>query len=78
MPEYVMTAKVNQIVTKEVQLLVTARSEEEADNKARRALQTYPKEVAVEGVNRILTKKSMYWIPRDIDITFIREEKSAA
>ena len=78
MPKYIMIAKVNQIVTKEVQLLVSAGSEEEAEDKARQALQVYPKPVEVEGVDRMVTNKSNYWIPRDIEITKIKEEKDVA
>lgn len=78
MPEYSIRAKVNQIVTKEVQLLVVARSEEEALNKSREALQTYPEEVTVPGVKRMVTQKSKYWIPRDIEFTESKEEKDIA
>lgn len=78
MPSYIMIAKVDQIVTKEVQLLVNAGSEEEAEDMARRALQTYPKPVEEPGVARMVTNKAHYWIPRDIEITKIKEEKSVA
>lgn len=75
MPKYIMIAKVNQIVTKEVRLLVSASSEEEAVDKARQALQVYPKPTVVEGVNRMVTNKSTYWIPRDIEFVEIGKDK---
>jgi hypothetical protein len=69
MPTYSIYAKVDQIVTKDVLLQIVAGSEEEAEAKAREALGEYPQPVAVEGVKRVLPKKSMYWIPRSIDLT---------
>lgn len=78
MPSYTMIAKVDQIVTKEVQLLINAGSEEEAEGMARRALQTYPKPTEEPGIVRMVTNKSHYWIPRDIEITEIKEDKKVA
>ena len=75
MPSYIMIAKVDQIVTKEVQLLVVAGSEEEAEDKARQALQMCPKPVTVDGVNRMVTNKATYWIPKSIEFGRIKEEK---
>lgn len=69
MPEYIVKAKVDQIVTREVQLKITAGSEEEAETKTREALAEYPQPVTVSGVSRILVGKSTYWIPRSIDLT---------
>lgn len=76
MTEFVLKARVNQIVTKEVLLLVEAGSEEDAMAKAREALNEYPKEVTVRGIKRMVTEKSNYWIPRDIE--FIKEEPEVA
>jgi two-component SAPR family response regulator len=73
-----MIAKIDQIVTKEVKLLIVAGSEEEAEDKARQALQTYPKPVTVDGVNRMVTNKATYWIPKSIELRRIEEEKTVA
>ena len=75
MTTYVVLAKIDQIVTKEVRLEVVAGSEEEASKKAVDALQEYPKAIQEAGVNRVVTLKSNYWIPRSIDVTKITEEK---
>jgi hypothetical protein len=75
MAEYSIKAKVDQIVTKEVQLLVEASSEAEAMDKARAALHIYPATIEPgKGVKRILTVKSHYWIPRNIDFSDIKKE----
>lgn len=74
---YRVTATVDQIVTKEVQLLIEARSEEEAQEKARDALATYPEAVSTPGVKRIVTNKSHYWIPKSIDFLRIKKVKQA-
>lgn len=71
--KYIITANVDQIVTKEVHLLVESSSEEKAQERARDALQTYPGEVTSPGVLRIFTKKSHYWIPRSVAFTDIRK-----
>jgi len=78
MASYVMIAKVDQIVTREVQLLVVAGSEEEAEDKARQALQMFPKPVTVEGVQKMVVNKANYWIPKSVDFTSIKEEKAVA
>lgn len=78
MTTYEVHAKVDQIVTKKIQLLVKASSEEEAAAKTREALQTYPAAIEVSGIDRIQTVKANHWIPRDISIDFIREEKDSA
>ena len=75
MTTYVVLAKVDQIVTKEVRLEITAGSEEEASKKALDALQEYPKAIQEAGVNRVVTIKSNYWIPRSIDVTSITAQK---
>lgn len=72
---YTVRAKVNQIVTKDIRLLVRAGSEEEAMEKARQALHEYPDKVTVKGILRVLTESARYWIPRDIEFTEAREEK---
>lgn len=74
---YRVTATVDQIVTKEVQLLIEARTEEEAQEKARDALQTYPEAVTTPGVKRIVTNKSHYWIPKSIEFLRIKKVKSS-
>ncbi len=75
MPTYVVNAKIDQIVTKEVQLEVVAGSEEEASKKTLSALQTYPKPVEESGINRLVTTKANYWIPRNIDVVKITQEQ---
>ena len=75
MGTYVVNAKIDQIVTKEVRLVVVAGSEEEATKKTIAALQTYPKVIEEDGIHRIVTTKSNYWIPRNIDIVNVTEEK---
>ena len=72
-----ITAQIDQIVTKEVQLLIEARSEEEAQEKARDALQSYPEVVNTPGVMRIVTNKSHYWIPKSIDFLRIKKVKQS-
>ena len=74
MKEYNVVAKVDQIVTREIKLTVVASSEEQAQEKAREALQTYPEPIKVDGLNRILTSKAHYWIPRSIEFikTFVK------
>lgn len=78
MPRYVINAKVDQIVTKTVQLLVEGGSEEEAEDTARLALNTFPEPLVDDNVRRILVKKSHYWIPKSIEFTQIVEDKDAA
>lgn len=72
-----ITVQIDQIVTKEVQLLIEARSEEEAQEKARDALQSYPEAVNTPGVKRIVTNKSHYWIPKSIDFLRIKKVKQS-
>ena len=76
--KYDILAKVDQVVTKEIKLSVTARNEDEAEEKAREALQVYPDPCFVDGVNRILTTKSHYWIPRSIEFVKKQEGKDVA
>ena len=79
MPKYTVQAKVDQIVTKKVSLVISASSEEEATEVARRALQTYPKPIEESSVLRAVTLDSTYWIPRSIEIDkVVEEEKSVA
>ena len=78
MASYTVVVKTDQIVTKDIKLTVEARSQEEAERKTRDALQTYPDKVEEPGVRRILTLKSHYWIPRDINIVSIEEDKKVA
>jgi len=78
MPQYSVKVKVNQIVTKEVQMKVMASSEESASGKVRESLAEFPKPVTVKGVERVLVSKSDYWIPRDIEIVEVKQEKTTA
>lgn len=74
MANYNVLAKVNQIVTKDVQLLIKANDPEDAEDKARTALMDYPGPVADRDVRRISTIKTNHWVPRDIDIVTIEKE----
>ena len=76
MTTFRVVAEIDQIVTKKVQLLVEAESSDLAEQKALDALHDYPKAVGVEGVHRIVTVKSNYWIPKSIDIKSTKEVKS--
>lgn len=74
MPEYTLLAKVEQIVTKEIQMSVTASSQEDAKSKAEEALKSYPNPINCVGVDRILTKSSNYWVPSKIETTFLKRK----
>lgn len=74
MVDYVIKAKVDQIVTRNIELVISASSEEEAALKTRQALSEFPEKVTVDGVNKILVLKSHYWIPRDIDLNIRKKE----
>lgn len=81
MGEYRILAKVDQIVTREVHLLIVADSKDEAEGAARDALQVYPEALAPSAlgkIRRLVVKKSYYWIPRSIDLEVLDEEKSVA
>lgn len=78
MGEYIVVAKIDQIVTKEVQLLVVAGSEEEAMQKATTALGEYPQPVHEPSVRRMVTNKAHYWIPKSIEFVQVEEEKKLA
>lgn len=75
MPTYTLVAKVDQVVTKEVKMIVEANSEEEAQDKAREALAVYPEAIEVPGVNRMLALSSHYWIPKSIEFSKVKRNK---
>lgn len=75
MTTYKVHAKVDQVVTKKVCLIVEAHSKEEAEILSREALQDYPKATEVVGVVRILPLESQYWIPRSIQLSRVEEAK---
>lgn len=72
---YTVIAKVDQITTRDVQVLVEADSEEEAQGKVREVMQIHPQESTVEGVRKVLVTRQNYWMPRDIDIIKTRKER---
>lgn len=73
---YEVRAKVDQIVTREIHLTVTATSSEQAEDYARLALQEYPKAVNdLPAVKRIVTAKQTFWIPKSVELTSTTEEK---
>lgn len=75
MPSYDVMAKVDQIVTKEVRMYIDAGSEEEAQDKATSALNSYPEPITVSGIRRMVTQKSTYWIPKSVEFVITKEEK---
>lgn len=78
MPTFNIKTKLNQVVTREISLVVDAVDDEEATAKVREALNTYPDPIEVQGISRIATRKMHFWIPRDIEFIEIREEKPIA
>lgn len=78
MTTYNVVAKVDQIVTKKVDFIIDANSEEEAQKLAYDALQEYPKGVTVKEIKRVLTVNATYWIPKTIDFITIKEVKENA
>ena len=74
MTTYTIRAKVDQIVTKDIKLVVIAGSEEEAEQKAREALSVFPEAIEVPNIKQILVTKSHYWIPRDIDLSITKQK----
>jgi hypothetical protein len=77
MPAFSIHARVDQIVTKDVILLIEAGNEEEAKDKAKTVLETYPAPGPYDPmVHRVVTKKSHYWIPKSIDFVEIQEEQN--
>lgn len=75
MPKYTVIAKIDQIVTKEIKLVVAAGSEEEAQAKATTALGEYPDKVTEPSVLRMVTMKSNYWIPKSVEFVKTEEQK---
>lgn len=73
--KYRINAKVDQVVTKEVVIELEANSEDEAVDKARQALQTYPESHDVEGVTLMCTVKSEYYIPRDVTFPSVKRKQ---
>lgn len=73
MPEFNIVAKVDRIVTSEVKLSIEAEDEQEAMDKATKALAEYPEPVHTDGILRIQTTKSNHWIPRSVDFTRVRK-----
>lgn len=78
MGRYNVLAKLDQIVTKEIKLLVVGGSEEEAMEKARAALNEYPKPVNEPSVQRVITNKAQYWVPRSIEFVRVEEDTEDA
>lgn len=75
MTAYSILAKVDQIVTKEVLLLIEAETPEDAQAIAKEVLEVYPAPVPENPmVHRIVTKKIQHWIPRSIDFVATKEE----
>ena len=75
--KYNVIAKIDQIVTKEIRLLIQASSEEDAQAKATTALGEYPDKVTDQDILRVMTQKANYWIPRSIEFVKTEEVKDA-
>jgi hypothetical protein len=75
--KYIVTATVNQVVTKEIQLLVEAVHPEEAAQATKDALLAYPEAISVAGVKRVLTAKAKYGLPMDIAILSIKDPNAS-
>lgn len=76
MPAYSIHVKIDQIVTKDVALLIEATDEEAAKLAAREALEFYPAASPYNPmIHRITTVKAQYWIPKSIDFVEIKEDK---
>lgn len=73
---YNVVVNVDQIVTKEIALIVEARSEEEAQERARDALQNFPQPVETPGILQMVANKAHYWIPKSIDFLKIKKVKT--
>jgi hypothetical protein len=76
--KFIVTATVNQVVTKEVQLLVEADHPEDATNLTKEALLAYPEPIFIAGVKRVLTAKAKYGLPMDIEIVSMKDPNEAA
>ncbi len=76
--QYILIAKVNQIVEKRIKLEISADSEEDAEDKARRALAVFPEKIEEEGISRIQVLKQQHYIPRDIDFVKTKQEDEVA
>lgn len=70
--------KVDQIVTREIEVLSSGRDEEQARERAIEAIHVYPQPLEIEGIKKIRTVKETYWTPRDIDIVDIAREQEPA
>jgi hypothetical protein len=68
LPDYSFRVKIDQIVTREIDIEVTARDEEQGRYKAREAAEVHPEPVEIVGIKRILPVSQTYWIPRDVEI----------
>jgi hypothetical protein len=74
MPAYKVSAKVDQVVTRTVHMVMKADSPEDAEKRARSILAEYPKDVPYDPeVYRVVTTGIDYYIPKSIDVQ-VREE----
>jgi hypothetical protein len=74
MPAYKVSAKVDQVVTRTVHMVMKADSPEDAEAKARTILAEYPNEVPYDPeVYRVVTTDTDYYIPKSIDVK-VKEE----
>lgn len=76
MTSYSIQAKLDQIVTKDIYLLIDAGSPEEAEELARSILQHFPHPVPYNPkVKRVVEEKTTHWIPKSIEFTSVREQE---
>jgi len=70
---YHVTAKVDQVVTSQVEFIVNASDKEEAEQTLRALLEDFPKKTTVEGVDRAVVTEVHHWIPRSIEFLKIKK-----
>lgn len=76
MPAYNILVKIDQIVTKDVKLLIEADTPEAAKVLARDILDVYPAPIPYSPhVHRVVTAKAHYWIPKSIEFVTVEEDK---
>jgi hypothetical protein len=66
--KFLMRAEVTQVVTKELSIVVSARTKAEAEMKVRAALQVFPEGHTVQGIHRIEALKHTYQPPVHINL----------
>lgn len=74
MPAFTVQVKLDQVVTKEIALLVEAADEDEARALTLGALETYPAPMPYNPmIHKIVTTKVQHWIPKSIDFVDVKK-----